>query len=271
MTSSDAETVPKLATCCTLVLLSLPGIVLLALQPLEILLGPGERGDVARKLPEYQIRLSLMANWTILVALSALVGAVLAPRVHFHAPVIEALLRGRSLVACLQRQLLPAVILGALVSCVLAVFEWYQAQTLPELVQQLKASGETSLLAGALYGGVVEEILCRWGAMSLFVWCWWKLLQNGTGMPSPQVVWTGNLFAALLFGAGHLPVAFVYGMNTPFWVCVIIAGNAVPGMGFGWLFWRRGLEASMMAHALAHAFAAPMSNFIATMQSDASF
>ena len=31
-----------------------------------------------------------------------------------------------------------------------------------------------------------------------------------------------------------------------------LAGNFIPGMLFGWLYWRRGLEAAMIAHALAH-------------------
>jgi hypothetical protein len=36
---------------------------------------------------------------------------------------------------------------------------------------------------------------------------------------------------------------------------LIVAANALPGLLFGWLFWRRGLEAAMGAHALAHLFA----------------
>jgi membrane protease YdiL (CAAX protease family) len=38
-------------------------------------------------------------------------------------------------------------------------------------------------------------------------------------------------------------------------VAMVLVGNSLPGMLFGWLFWRRGLEAAMIAHALAHLFA----------------
>ena len=36
-------------------------------------------------------------------------------------------------------------------------------------------------------------------------------------------------------------------------VIYIVFGNALPGMLFGALFWRKGLEAAIIAHALAHA------------------
>ena len=39
-------------------------------------------------------------------------------------------------------------------------------------------------------------------------------------------------------------------------VMFIMASNAVPGILFGWLYWRWGLEAAMLAHALSHATAA---------------
>jgi membrane protease YdiL (CAAX protease family) len=35
----------------------------------------------------------------------------------------------------------------------------------------------------------------------------------------------------------------------------VVAANALPGLAFGWLYWRQGLEAAILAHALAHVFA----------------
>jgi membrane protease YdiL (CAAX protease family) len=38
----------------------------------------------------------------------------------------------------------------------------------------------------------------------------------------------------------------------PFVIARTIAGNALFGIVFGWLFWRRSLEAAMIAHATGH-------------------
>jgi hypothetical protein len=51
----------------------------------------------------------------------------------------------------------------------------------------------------------------------------------------------------------HLP--FLYGVisDPPVWLpLAALAVNGVAGVVFGWLFWRLGLEAAMMAHVLAH-------------------
>jgi membrane protease YdiL (CAAX protease family) len=42
------------------------------------------------------------------------------------------------------------------------------------------------------------------------------------------------------------------GELTPALVTRVIVLNTVAGLVFGWLFWRRGLEAAMVAHATAH-------------------
>ncbi len=96
----------------------------------------------------------------------------------------------------------------------------------------------------------------RWGLMSLLGWVAWRL--GGRPDPVPAwCLWAGAAGAALLFALGHLPVLFMaYPNPSPGLLAAVLAGNAVPGLLFGWLFWRRGLEASMIAHALAHLLAA---------------
>ncbi|MCP2936766.1 CPBP family glutamic-type intramembrane protease, partial [Salmonella enterica subsp. enterica serovar Typhimurium] len=65
--------------------------------------------------------------------------------------------------------------------------------------------------------------------------------------------WIAIAVAALIFAVAHLPILYLAaGELPPSLVGAIVAGNAFPGMVFGWLFWRHGLEAAMMAHAGAH-------------------
>lgn len=261
MPSSEDTPVSKLALFCSLVLVAIPGIIAIALQPLGLLLGASAGADAELPVPESQLRISIVVNSTILVSVTVLIGVYLTHTVQLRAPVVEALLRGRSVAAVFKHQVPPAVVVGSLAAGALVVYGWCQERTFPEFVHQWRAAGDLSMLARVLYGGVVEEILCRWGLMSLFVWLGWRLVQHGSGKPRDGVVWTGIVAAALLFGVGHLPSAYAHGLNTPLWICVIIGANAVLGAGFGWLFWQRGLESAMLAHALAHVLAVMLSTF----------
>ena len=91
----------------------------------------------------------------------------------------------------------------------------------------------------------------RWGVLSLRMAglaCRW-------GAPtSPSGASGGFSVPALLFAWGTCRL--ICSCRSPAWLTgLIVAANALPGLLFGWLFWRRGLEAAMGAHALAHLFA----------------
>ena len=57
--------------------------------------------------------------------------------------------------------------------------------------------------------------------------------------------------AAGLFGLGHLPATAALLPLTPAVIARALILNGIPGVVFGWLFWRRGLEAAMVAHFAA--------------------
>ena len=65
------------------------------------------------------------------------------------------------------------------------------------------------------------------------------------------MIWIGNLLACLIFGAAHLPqgVRFTGGLS-PQLITAALVGNGVPGLLFGWLYWRKGLIAAMVCHAM---------------------
>jgi membrane protease YdiL (CAAX protease family) len=66
-----------------------------------------------------------------------------------------------------------------------------------------------SIAGGLFYGGIVEEILLRWGVMTLLAWAGWRVLQHGKGTPRPAIIWTASIIAALLFGAVRLSLTVV--------------------------------------------------------------
>ncbi|BAB74301.1 hypothetical protein ACN23B_13060 [Anabaena sp. FACHB-709] len=55
-------------------------------------------------------------------------------------------------------------------------------------------------IAGMFYGGITEEILTRWGLMSLLVWLGWKLCKQGLGLPSHVVYQSAIVLAAVVLG-----------------------------------------------------------------------
>lgn len=226
-------------------LVGLVGVSSMLLAPLEQL--------APMPLPPMAIRLLAVIQPALLVVALAALGAWLAPKVGLDAPVVRAWAERRPVLAPLRRQLPAAVMAGIAVAAILVAF--WTILTEQGVGGSLLAF-EIPLPTKLLYGGIVEELLLRWGLMSLFVWAAWRLGGGREAVPD-WCYWAGMTIAALLFAAGHLPLLFLLLPDAPSWlIALVLAGNALPGMLFGWLYWRRGLEAAMIAHGLAHPFGA---------------
>jgi membrane protease YdiL (CAAX protease family) len=101
-------------------------------------------------------------------------------------------------------------------------------------------------------GGITEELLFRWGLMSLVTFLLWKAVGGERTQPQAWLVWSGIVVAALIFGVSHLPAVFtLYGSSPPI-VLFTLLGNAAPAIVFGWIFWRYSIEAAMITHGFAH-------------------
>jgi len=111
-------------------------------------------------------------------------------------------------------------------------------------------------ITGILYGGIIEEILLRLLVMSLFVLILWKVFAKSydyLNIPS-WIYISAIVLAAVLFAAGHIPfTAQTIGLSTPILIRAFLL-NGVGGLGFGYLYWKKGLFYSMLAHAAAHVF-----------------
>lgn len=112
------------------------------------------------------------------------------------------------------------------------------------------------LITGVLYGGIIEEILLRLLVMSFFVLILWKLFaKSKDNLNIPNWIYiTAIILASTLFAAGHIPFTEqLIGLSTPILIrCFVL--NGVGGIGFGYLYWKKGLAYSMYAHAATHVF-----------------
>lgn len=192
---------------------------------------------------------------TVILTLAVLAGVWLAGRVGLHAPAAEAAARGDGFFPALKLQIVPGVLAG-LASGVAIVLTWVIAK--PFLSAEFVTRAEdfnkfVPHIVRFLYGGLTEELLLRWGVMTLLVWAAWRLLQKGEGPPTAAYFVGAILTSAVLFGVGHLPIASMLsgGLTLPV-VIYVITGNSIFGIVAGFLYWKKGLEAAIIAHMSAH-------------------
>jgi len=155
----------------------------------------------------------------------------------------------RPIMPALRPQLLPGLIAGALGGPLL----FTSLRFLPAALAGLQERFNPPLITRVLYGGLTEEVLLRWGLMTAFAWLAWRFLQRRQGELRPGTAWLAIGASALVFGLGHLPAAFFLAGRFDPGVALFVTGvNAVFGCFFGFLYWRWGLEAAMIAHGMSH-------------------
>ena len=103
-------------------------------------------------------------------------------------------------------------------------------------------------LLASFYGGIDEEIQLRLFALSLLIWLARFIFRRPDGRPTATAFWIANMLAALLFGLGHLPAYSLLAPLTPVIVVRAVVLNGLLGLGFGYLYWTRGLESAMLSH-----------------------
>jgi membrane protease YdiL (CAAX protease family) len=245
MTTNDSPKTPRLRLGLLLWLAAMLGVVVVTVTMLPQLLG-----ELTLPAPLWVISLASLAQSTVLVALAVWAGVALAPRVGLGAPAFEAAVTSRSIAAALRPQLLPGLVAGVVGGIGLFAIGGYAS---PAALAEVQQRFELPILGRVLYGGITEEVLLRWGLMTALVWLAWRFVQRRQGTPRATYVWLAIVVSALLFGAGHLPAAAVLiGQLTAELVLFVVGVNAAFGMLFGWLYWRYGLEAAIIAHATAH-------------------
>lgn len=256
MTTQTVQNSPFWRRFLALYALALIGVVGLIPGLLSTLSGLLTRPGVSTTMSPLTLALLSLIQPAILAAIAAAVGVALTPKLGLRSHIVEAAAGVPDAWGGFRREIAPALIVAAVGVALVLGLDAATRSLVPAPVnipagQEGRTLGLT--ITGVLYGGIVEEILLRWGLMTLLAWLLWRLFQRGQGTPRAWIMWVAIVASALLFGAGHLPAAAVlYGGLTPPVIVRIVGLNSVLGIGFGWLFWRYSLEAAMLSHASWH-------------------
>jgi membrane protease YdiL (CAAX protease family) len=196
----------------------------------------------------------------LLLGVACLLGTHAAPRVDIQSYVVDRRGIDSEIWQRLRNDVGLAVgigIIGGVLIIVLeAVMMPFVAQDLPQSVIGASRPTVLDVLAYVpvrfLYGGITEELMLRFGLVSVLAFVEWRITGRQADGPQPGVVWAAIVVAAVLFGLGHLPALAQSVDLTLVLVARTVLLNAVAGVFFGWLYWRRSLEAAMVAHASFH-------------------
>jgi hypothetical protein len=207
-------------------------------------------------LPLIVFKLLNLISPTFLLLIAVLAGVNLASKVGLSAPFSEALASGASQpLLAIKPQVIPGLVGGVVGGVGISALSFFWRSSLPIdfVAKAEELSKSIPFLTRILYGGITEEIIMRWGFMTLLVWGLWRVLQKAQGSPHAVYVALAIGISTLVFGLGHLPIAFALSSKvTVSLVVYIIVGNAFFGLIAGYLYWQKGLEAAMIAHVTVH-------------------
>jgi CAAX prenyl protease-like protein len=245
-------------------LAGLTGVLSLLLIDLDALIAilPVPAGTKLPTIPAMKL-LSLIQP-AVILSVAVLVGVMLASKVGLSSPVAEAAASGGDSVSAFKPQIVPGIVGGLAGGIAIVLIALVSKPFLsPVVVARLGEFGKVlPLPTRLLYGGIMEELLMRWGLMTLLVWVAWRLFQKRQGRPKPAYLVGAIVISSLVFAIGHLPAAFMLFSELTFPLTVfVIAGNSAFGLIAGYLYWKKGLESAMIAHALAHVVLFAASHF----------
>lgn len=211
----------------------------------EVTLEVYEIDDIS---PELMSLLNMIQPFIIGVG-GLLVGHHFAYRVNLHSLVYDKVNLKKPVLQRIKESLPLALILGAVLGIVAIGFDRVFYSYLPELLQlDVPMPQFFSTLSSILYGGIAEEIMLRWGLMTIMVYVFsfkGEVLKNWTYIAA-------IILSALIFALGHYSATNQYLEMTPIVWVRMLALNGLGGLFFGWLYWKYHLEAAIFSHMFAH-------------------
>ena len=220
-----------------------------AALPYVYALFPGmvARGPLPMPLPVL-VTVQLMQSTIVFGGIVAL-GIFLARKVGIDAPILHGWLYRTGVpkaAGWLRAPLLWGLAIGILMFCgylliflpLIPEWPWQEEAALPVWKRFLIC----------LYGAINVELLMRFFLLSLFLWILKKITRTASAERGAGIFWSANLFVALIYAAGHLPAAKSLMPLTPIVLTAVLLPTGLAALALGYLTWKRGVEAAMLAH-----------------------
>ena len=224
-------------------------IGILSILTMEIPLPEEVELLLKEKFSTLQIKFLLLINPIIMLIVAVILGTILHDKVNLRVPIIENAINKENTDLNLYELIKNGIIGGIIAGILLVSISYILYPFLPEEFLVLGEKFKPSLAGRFLYGGFSEEIIMRFGLMTLIVWLFAKIVKKKTQV----IYWLGIFIAAILFAVGHFPIAFqAVGNPSPTLLTYILLGNSIGGIVFGWLYWKKGLESAFIAHIITH-------------------
>jgi hypothetical protein len=207
--------------------------------------------DLLRSLPLRFVAATVTAALpsALAVVVAAVVGAALAPVVGLRSRLVRRVTGGdRPEPAPFGPVAARAALAGGLAGAVVL------AASLPGAVGGRSARPLT-LLTGlfrrTVRVGVVDTVVYQWGGLAALAWVGWLATGRPERLPRPvvAVAVAGGAVASGVVGLSSGDVATLSATD----LALTVAYAAVPGTAAGWVCWRDGLEAAVVAGVVANA------------------
>lgn len=226
--------------------LCIPG-VFIAVSRLIYFLLPQNSDVLKKRFSRFAVIQTLL-----MVFVMSFAGAVLSARTGLNAPVLEVILVGNATLASIQSILLPTFLYsfgGLIIFCLLyygVVGSILDEQSFQAMAKMRAAIG---LDGCVLYGGVVEEVVVRWGLLNVvafFALMFAKQINN-------TIIIFSIFLSGLLFAVGQIPAYIAAGcISSRRFLYSLVLLSLFQSLIFGFLFWQYGLISAILGHMLFH-------------------
>lgn len=242
----------KLIIALILITLCMPGIWLMSRYTAVDLFKKEDN-----RLSKQTLFVILIIQTILIVALSVAAGIYFGGKVGLIDPFLKEISRGRFDAVNLLQQAGIGIVAGII--CALVWIVSYYSFIRPNVDQASVLASEQArqqlgLVARITSGGITEEIIFRWGLLSLTMWGVLWLI------PSEAIAfWISIIVTGILFGLAHLPGHIAKGsVASPLLIASTVLGNLWVSVICGYVFWQYGIIAAILVHVLFHVLWYPL-------------
>ncbi|MBP1908461.1 CPBP family glutamic-type intramembrane protease [Methanolobus bombayensis] len=223
---------------------------LLAALPYAITMSGDALYDQAMAVPV--ILASQFARSTVIFLAGIFTGLYLGKKVGLKTPVLNSLFEDRHLPFDFKPAFTQSLIFGIIISLFILILDTLIFTRYSEsLLIYLTTPPLWERILYSVYISVVEEIVLRFFLVTLLVWISWKIKKTSQGNPTDIGVWISIIIVSSIYALIYL---FFSRENMDIALAMRIAVfNWVAGTGFGWIYWKKGLEYSIIANFVATA------------------